>query len=276
MGSENNYNASGELSSYNTWTRFEIKEILDHDYSWNTITIFTHWLPSGNSIIFSFETSPVLLSWLKNRESLSESENLDPYSFHVTLLGEVMRLQDEAVWGIRNLVRGIEKGRTASSRQNPRYPELHEIARHAIHVLETLEVASITVSNMQSSRTEFFAEFPAFKEGATNGIKKRMEFYAHSLESLRLRSVSNKQRLENEITLVSYSIDGSIRRALREKAFHTIAQYDSQISVQIGQAAQYDSAAMKTISFLTLAFLPATFISVRISITNGRRMKLTT
>ena len=41
-----------------------------------------------------------------------------------------------------------------------------------------------------------------------------------------------------------------------------VAQYDSKISVQIGQAAQVDSSAMKTIAFLTLAFLPATFISV--------------
>ena len=43
-----------------------------------------------------------------------------------------------------------------------------------------------------------------------------------------------------------------------------MAQYDSRISVQIGQAAQSDSAAMKTIAFLTLAFLPATFVSVSV------------
>jgi hypothetical protein len=46
------------------------------------------------------------------------------------------------------------------------------------------------------------------------------------------------------------------------KAYNTVAQYDSRLSVQINKAVQIDSAAMKTIAYLTLAFLPATFISV--------------
>jgi ABC-type multidrug transport system fused ATPase/permease subunit len=47
-----------------------------------------------------------------------------------------------------------------------------------------------------------------------------------------------------------------------EQAFHTVAQYDSGTAVVIGKATQVDSAAMKTISVLGLAFLPGTFISV--------------
>jgi hypothetical protein len=181
-----------------------IKEIQDQDYKWHHLNVFTHWLPSGESIILSFETPPALLAWFKNGEFFYKADRADPYSFHTALLGEVVRLQDEAVWGIRNLVRGVEKGRAVSLRQNPRYPELHDIARHAIHVLETLEVASLTVASMQSSRADFFAEFPAFNEEPTKGIRKRVEIYAQALGSLKLRSMSNKQRLENEITLVSH------------------------------------------------------------------------
>jgi hypothetical protein len=51
-----------------------------------------------------------------------------------------------------------------------------------------------------------------------------------------------------------------------KKAFHTVAQYDSKVSVQVGQAAQSDSAAMKTIAFLGLTFLPATYVCVSIHI----------
>jgi hypothetical protein len=41
-----------------------------------------------------------------------------------------------------------------------------------------------------------------------------------------------------------------------------VAQYDSRLAVGIGKAARGDSAAMRTIAFITLLFLPATFVSV--------------
>ena len=49
--------------------------------------------------------------------------------------------------------------------------------------------------------------------------------------SLRYRSISNRERLQNEIQL----------------AFNSVAQYDAGITVDIGRASQTDSAAMKTI-----------------------------
>jgi Mg2+ and Co2+ transporter CorA len=76
-----------------------------------------------------------------------------------------------------------------------------------------------------------------------------MVWYDHILQSLRCRASANKERLLNEIQL----------------AFNSVAQYDSRISVEIGQATQSDSAAMKTVAFATLTFLPATFISALFS-----------
>lgn len=40
-------------------------------------------------------------------------------------------------------------------------------------------------------------------------------------------------------------------------------QRDNDINIEIARAAKTDSTAMKTISIVTLTFLPATFISVR-------------
>lgn len=98
---------------------------------------------------------------------------------------------------------------------------------------------------------------------APQQTRKRLYFYLHMMKSLKSRAQANKERLLNEITLVRNSLHFLMITWLRlGKAFNTVAQYDSRISVQIGQAAQSDSAAMKTIAFLTLAFLPATFISV--------------
>lgn len=41
-----------------------------------------------------------------------------------------------------------------------------------------------------------------------------------------------------------------------------IAQQESRAMVRMGQAAQSDSAAMKTVAVVTMAFLPATFTAV--------------
>jgi len=41
-----------------------------------------------------------------------------------------------------------------------------------------------------------------------------------------------------------------------------IAQRDGQIMTGLGQAAKHDSGAMRTISVVSMAFLPPTFLSV--------------
>jgi hypothetical protein len=40
-------------------------------------------------------------------------------------------------------------------------------------------------------------------------------------------------------------------------------QKDSKVLLQIGEATRSDSAAMKAVAVVTMAFLPATFTSVR-------------
>lgn len=172
----------------------------------------------------------------------------DPYWIHALFVEEVLRLQDEAVWNVRNLVRKTEIQRTTSIAPNPNYPRLHDIARHAIHVSETLDLAVKTVDCIITHHDLFSTEMPAPDDRtklAQKKISKRMQFYDHMMGSLRFRSASNKERLLNEINL----------------AFNTVAQYDSRIGVEIGRAAQADGSAMKTIAILTITFFPATFIS---------------
>lgn len=43
-----------------------------------------------------------------------------------------------------------------------------------------------------------------------------------------------------------------------------ITQRDSRVMVEIGAATKSDSAAMTTVAVVTMAFLPATFTSVRL------------
>lgn len=220
-------------------------------YIWYKFNIFTRWISSTNqSIVLVFDPRPAvkerLLSPLLDSSDLCDVN--DPYWIHAIFAEEVLRLQDEAVWSVRNLVRTTEIQRTTSTAPNPNYPRLHDIARHAIHVSETLDLAVKTVDCMITHHDQFFADRPAPDDRtkrAQRKIHNRLHLHDHMLGSLRSRSASNKERLLNEIQL----------------AFNTVAQYDSRIGVEIGRAAQVDGSAMKTIAFLTLTFFPATFIS---------------
>jgi hypothetical protein len=46
------------------------------------------------------------------------------------------------------------------------------------------------------------------------------------------------------------------------QAYNMIAQRDSQVMTELGEAARRDSGATRTIAVVTMAFLPPTFLSI--------------
>lgn len=165
------------------------------------------------------------------------------------MIEEIVKLQDLAVWEARDLARVVEKHRGDLNPENPDYLRLHEIARHIIHVSETLTVATSTVKSIQTHHERFLTYMDDSGNVFWNHVRNRLSFHHHMLDSLRNRSESNRARLANEIGL----------------AFNTVAQYDSRVSVEISKEMRVDSAAMRTIAFVTLIFLPGTFISALFS-----------
>lgn len=172
----------------------------------------------------------------------------DPFWIYEGILEEILHLQDQSVWMIRDQVRATEKNRALVTRPNPDYSLLHELARHAIHVSESLDTTVKTVENILNRHTDYVTgstDADKSLRRASKQLRNRLLFLEHMLVSLKYRSASNQARLQNEIQL----------------SFNIVAQSDARTSVEIGRAAQKDSAAMKTVAFLTLTFLPATFIS---------------
>lgn len=267
--SEDSY-SEDNINGHNTWCRFQVKGILKNpgldgkDYAWFDITIITRWKRTGQNIIISFDT-PIALRMhfpYPLLEDVDECSIHDPYWVHLRLLEELVVEHDKSVWSIRNLVRETETLRSEAAKArksfskppSPDYLRLHDIARHAGHSTETLGVAVQTVETMITQHTlliEGGASMNSTARRINHQTSKHLFFYSQMLQGLKARSEANRERLQNEITL----------------AFNTVAQFDSGVSVQIGQAAQSDSAAMKTIAFLTLAFLPATFICAVFSMT---------
>lgn len=245
-------------------------EILEN-YRWSKINVSTRWLRSTKQmgILLLDPTEDISIPLLN-----PDPRHLnDPFWVYSGILQEVARLQEIAVWSIRDHVRNIEKlaeedekkkqeqkkkekekgneHKSLGERPEAEYRPLHDIARHAIHVTETLDVAVQNVNQIirqhemyMSVRRDQYAP-QTTEETPFEDISSRLSFFQSHIESTRHRSISNQKRLQNEIQL----------------KFNEVAQYDASVTVQISHAARLDSATMKTLSFVTLTFLPPTFIS---------------
>jgi Mg2+ and Co2+ transporter CorA len=227
-----------------------VREKPAKNYAWYKQNIFTHWLAQTQQtfvIIFDphKDIEKPLRHWLL--DSFPATSACHPFETHTYLLQELVRFQDEAVWSIRDLVRGSETKRD-SYRLKASYLYLHEVARHAIHVSETLSVAVSLLDTIMHEHDHFFLECPRTDAACSisrNQSRSQLSFIRTALNSLLERSKANKARLDNEIQL----------------SFNILTLFNSKTSIKIGEAAQIDSATLKTIAFLTMTFLPATFVS---------------
>ncbi|TDZ49941.1 Vegetative incompatibility protein HET-E-1 [Colletotrichum trifolii] len=269
FGHETTYDEDGNTRGLNTWALFRIKLTNKYHpgYEWFKLNVFTHWSKATRqTVLVVFDLRPPTSSCIE-RVPTGESDPLfvvpdeqsyiNPYWIYIRILEKVVTLQDAAVWSVRDIVRRTEKERDHDAEQErqasikskpaPDYRHLHETARHAIHVSETLALAVKAAGRILAQHDTFKADSGnALPDAAwrkawqhTNG---RLRFFEGMISSLLERSDSNKARLFNEIGL----------------AFNMVSQFDSGISVDISRATQKDSEAMKTVAFLTLLFLPAT------------------
>ncbi|KAH7075152.1 hypothetical protein FB567DRAFT_184700 [Paraphoma chrysanthemicola] len=256
FGHENTQSADGSLDGCNTWLRAQVKQTHEaspkgqKDYTWYKFNIFVRWIAATKqTVLLIFDPKRavkerLLRADLYNVDAIARN---DPYWIYGILLEELVDLQNTAVWGIRNLVRQTELVRSTSGAPQPEFLHLHDIARHAIHVSETLDVTVTTIETIATCHDTYIRSSFVTDDQTRNAhstLRSRLQFYNHMIRSLRYRAASNKERLNNEIQYV----------------FNAVTQYNSRISVEIGRAAQSDSAAMKTIAFLTLTFLPATYV----------------
>ncbi|KAL8882576.1 MAG: hypothetical protein Q9198_000443 [Flavoplaca austrocitrina] len=119
------------------------------------------------------------------------------------------------------------------------------MARHMIHVSETLTVALHSLQGLKEQQQEFAGQHLRWKI-FNNNAKRNFNFQLQLLQSLLSRSESNKARLQNEITL----------------AFHGESQRESKVQVRIADEARKKTASMKAIAVVTMTFLPATFVAL--------------
>ncbi|KAH8803023.1 hypothetical protein F5884DRAFT_804184 [Xylogone sp. PMI_703] len=244
-----------EITAITTWMRFLVKQLTSEvEHEWYKINIFTLWVPAteqpntkGETTIIVFDAPhpirPKIPSPLLN---IPDPAHLnDPFWMYPSLAEELVNLQDEAVWKIRNHVRAMEKAVQPEGKPRPDYRRLHDIARHAIHVSETLDLSVKSMNSILIQHADVIKDVPPQDKRVSKDIRQQLLTSEHMLESLRYRATSNKERLLNEIQLT----------------FNNVAQYDTETLVTISSAAQLEGKSMKTVAFITLVFLPSTFVS---------------
>lgn len=219
-------------------------------YKWLYLNFYTRWIRATNqTILFSFDT----VSLLRQDDKLDQlavsgvDAHLlhDPFATYLGIINEVVSLQDDAVWAVNKPVRQYEKANISSDgRPHHDFRHLHDIGRHVIHVVESLGLSIKTIHHMMKHHEEIAAAL-AINGNQIRRVRQRLLSQEYLLDGVRYRCNATKERLAEEVRLT----------------FNMIAQYDSTTAVKIGQAAQRDSSAMRTIAIMTLIFLPGTFIS---------------
>ncbi|KAK5940662.1 hypothetical protein PMZ80_007079 [Knufia obscura] len=264
------------------------------DYYWNEMTFFIHQPNDTNDhlTVLCFEvpdddvddddhsssakdmttnTSSKPYNFLKQlRQTLAalpHETDLDWRCMQSLLLYQAVVVADIGVWACSKAVRNLEKSRIDSTTHvnaSFNFPQAHDLLRHALHSTEVLQVAGQTLdawlqrylasqkrqqrlqhaqharlnqnqpqANQQAQSIPFEEDTPLPPECYHDELLATFQL----LSNLSLRSASNDARLRNEINL----------------AFNVVNQQDTK--------------AMRTISIVTLLFLPATFVSTLFSMT---------
>ncbi|KAK6337066.1 hypothetical protein TWF718_009852 [Orbilia javanica] len=238
--------------------------------------VVTSWTaPDRHTIIFFDAADSIREQLTSSCEHIRQNPAMrNPYWAHEFLIGPIVACYDHAVWNLRDQVKALETQRREGKSQvtntiesNDRdinesgttFNALHEILRHALHATETIGVAIQTLKSICSRKKTFdeerySADAAAKKETAQSMILLKrcakkigvyLDFQSSVITSLEARAKANEARIRSEITL----------------AFSTVAQLDSRLQAEIGNAARADSYTMVKIAAVTMLFLPPSFVS---------------
>ncbi|TPX21723.1 hypothetical protein DIZ76_015685 [Coccidioides immitis] len=162
----------------------------------------------------------------------SSFEPRDPFSMHIAIFDQVVKLYDRSVWRLRDSIRRIERNRHIAG---PDFEGMNDMSRHSSHIAEVLEVTIRTLGSIQEQQSPIYEGLPfvldkTYKAQTREYVKFQLQIITNLLQRLK----SNHERLKSEISA----------------AYNMIVMQDS--------------SAMKSIAFLTMLFLPATFVAVPI------------
>lgn len=232
-----------KLCTISTWARILTKKVLTSKekapqhkgYVWYEMAFFIRWSHPSSCRILCIDTPPVMREGLaKVLNTLPPLEFRDPFAMLLPLLDEVLKLCDDNTWRVTKEIRNIEKERT----KRPDFEELCNLHRHARHLVEVETVATETMERLVAKQQEIFGALQGpLTETYRHQAIDTLGFQLQIMKSLKWRVQASSERLDGEMNLL----------------YNMLASMDSQV--------------MKSITLLTMIFLPATFICALFSTT---------
>jgi len=121
---------------------------------------------------------------------------------------------------------------------NANYQELHNLAKHIIHLSEG---SSAILCSLESLLLAHARRFPD-----SVPVHDAVEYQRSLFQSTNLRLQSLSKKVENTINLT----------------YHIVAQQDNKLANEMNEIILSDSTSMSVIATLTMLFLPGTAIAV--------------
>ncbi|KAL7773123.1 hypothetical protein CFE70_003087 [Pyrenophora teres f. teres 0-1] len=198
-----NYHSSAY--DWNTQTAIHGPQSGRHGWEWYEMGFFACWSQLGSITLLCFDLPAKTQLEIQSTICPQDVSGICPYAMFSLVSDALLRLYDDSVWAVRNHISQWEARRS----QETDYFLLHEVARHGVHVSETLNAAMRSLDAMQHHRERFHTANHFVRD--SNGykhwdkVRSRFEFQLRFLEGLLQRSEANNARIQNEITLVSPS-----------------------------------------------------------------------
>ncbi|OAX34434.1 hypothetical protein K503DRAFT_774540 [Rhizopogon vinicolor AM-OR11-026] len=175
------------------------------------------------------------------------SKTKDPTFLFLAILWYALYAWDESFELLYNHVSGLESDVLHESRIELTR-KLHVLQAHLLHYQSLLHNFRVSVAFIEKTPNPAM-ESEKFNEAQRNTSKELMDRECGNL-------LSEIDRLERRREMLSSRLKNAM-----DLAFATVNIEDSKQTRELTQATVRDSAAMKQISYLTMVFLPASFVA---------------
>ncbi|KAL4795468.1 hypothetical protein BDV19DRAFT_398677 [Aspergillus venezuelensis] len=226
---------NGRVTPRVSWSCYKLKRVHSaKDYEWKQPSLHITWAEQpGRHVVYIFDFLPSTkqMGFLQSLPS-SEARRHNPFFWHAAFARVVLKQYDAALWKIRDLVRTHEKSR-GTGKSIVRV--LNITGRHSAHCQENIEVATNTLRRLIQELVRWREEGKLNVESRIShwlDVHQELLLHEQAASALKARSKSLNDRFLNEINL----------------SFNLVLQADSTM--------------MKTIAFVTMVYLPGTFVSV--------------
>ncbi|KAG9250749.1 uncharacterized protein F5Z01DRAFT_677570 [Emericellopsis atlantica] len=278
-----------------------------HKYYWYKINMLVDWRSSGATKIVLFDPKPQVSEKIAAKLLINvpkdKSHLKDPFWVYGQVFEDLIAVQDTSVWQIRDLTREAEtrkdmgEGLTTSVTY---FDTLHNILRHATHSMETLQTSIKTIHSIMSSHETLGARFAQVHTEETEEQRHILDQADWARAKAQRDSVLGNETADTQghdiaqleasgLAAVKALTDGKNAERDRRSAFYhneeKFRYYENffestlgramankerltnQIQLEFNKVTKADSDAMKTVAFVTLLFLPATFVAAIFSTT---------